>query len=364
MQFQFGMPTDIYFGRGAVRAHAEALRLGKRAYIITGKTSGRSSGALRDVTEALRSGGIAYDVFEGIGNNPLVEQCYQLGAQVRRAGADFIIGIGGGSPLDAAKAIAVYAANDIPPERIFSYGYDNGVLPILAVPTTSGTGSEVTPWSILTDDAKQTKRSFGGPLTFPKAAFLDPAYTDSLPADATRNTALDALQHCIEGVFSLKASPYSDALALDAIRRFGACMPALERGDFAPIRDALMLISMMAGTVIANTGTTLMHAMGYSLTYFYDVPHGLANALVMPVYMAEMQRYRPDAMERVLGALGMSQADLAAYLKRSFKPSFTPRPGELAKWAALVTEAAAGVKAAGLPVEQSYVEDLYRRAFE
>lgn len=142
MEFGFRFPTDIHFGRGIVQRNSAALRLGARAFVVTGKRSGRASGALADVIAALTHEKIECSVFEGIGNNPDVEQCRAVGAQARAYHADFIIGIGGGSPLDAAKAVAVFAANDIPAEQLFTNSYENAVLPIVAVPTTSGTGSD------------------------------------------------------------------------------------------------------------------------------------------------------------------------------------------------------------------------------
>ncbi len=147
MEFNYYLPTRIVFGRGALEKNAATIALGKRAFIVTGKSSGRVSGALGDAIEALEKCGAEYDVFEGIGNNPELEQCYDAGTAARRFKADFIVGIGGGSPLDASKAVAAFAANDITPDDIFKNTFENGVLPIFAIPTTSGTGSEVTPWS-------------------------------------------------------------------------------------------------------------------------------------------------------------------------------------------------------------------------
>ena len=137
MNFSFELPTVVRFGRGAVRENAKLLALGKRAFVVTGANSGRKSGALGDALCALSAEGVAYEVYEGIGSNPNVSACRTLGQRARAFGADFIVGIGGGSPLDAAKAIAVFAANEIDEQRLFQYGYENGVLPIAAIPTTS-----------------------------------------------------------------------------------------------------------------------------------------------------------------------------------------------------------------------------------
>ena len=364
MKINHFMPTRIHFGRGAVADNSASLRLGKRAFIVSGRTSGRLSGALGAVAGALKSEGIAYNVFEGVGNNPDVEQCKALGSEARALGADFIIGIGGGSPLDAAKAIAVFAKNDISSERLFEYGYDNGVLPIAAVPTTSGTGSEVTPYSVLTWHKIQTKRSFGGPLTFPKVAFLDPAFTDNLPLDITRDTGMDAFQHCFESVISIKSNVYTDAQNLYAIRRFAAIMPQLESGDLSPAaRDELMLISMIGGITISQTGTTMMHALGYPFTYFHDVPHGRANAMVMPIYIKEIAAHRAPRLRLALDALGMSGLKLIDYAERNF-PISVERPDDdtLMFWAEQVVRNPT-VANTGVPGDAEYILGLYKELF-
>lgn len=315
MNFSFELPTVVRFGRGAVRENAKLLALGKRAFVVTGANSGRKSGALGDALCALSAEGVAYEVYEGIGSNPNVSACRTLGQRARAFGADFIVGIGGGSPLDAAKAIAVFAANEIDEQRLFQYGYENGVLPIAAIPTTSGTGSEVTPWSIMTDDTAKTKRSFGGTLTFPRVALLDPTYTEKLPRAITFDTGMDAFQHCFESYLSMRATPATDALCLEALKRFSHCMQPLAEGKLEGIREELMLISMLGGMAIAQTGTTLMHAMGYPLTYFHDVPHGRANSLVLPAYVAALDAYRPERLREALNALGVSKDKLCDFAR-------------------------------------------------
>lgn len=363
MEFGFHFPTKIRFGRGAVQNNGAALRLGERAFIVTGKHSGRASGALADVIAALTHQKIECSVFEGIGNNPDVEQCRAVGAQARAFHADFIIGIGGGSPLDAAKAVAVFAANDIPAEQLFTNSYESGVLPIVAVPTTSGTGSEATPWSVMTWHTVKTKRSFGSLQTYPCLALLDPTYTDSLPLAITRSTAMDAFTHCFESVISVKASPLTDALRFHALERFGKLMPQLELGDVASLRDELMLISLLGGVAISHTGTTLMHSIAYPLTYFHGTPHGLANAFVLPVYLKELAAYRPERLAAALGALGMSQAELAAYVQRNCPIDFTPDRTMFPLWAEQ-TAAQGGARNTGTPVDTSHFEELYAEIFQ
>jgi alcohol dehydrogenase class IV len=361
IEFSFNIPTRILFSRGAVRNNAEALRLGKRAFVVTGKSSGRLSGALNDVERELDALKITYEIFEGVGNNPDVEQCRELGARARNFHADFVIGIGGGSPIDAAKAVAVFGAEDIEPEILFQNKYDS-VLPIIAIPTTSGTGSEATPWSVLTWKKVQTKQSFGGIKTFPRVAFLDPGYTESLSPSVTLDTAFDAFSHCLESVISTKASPVTDALNFYALSRFGGLMESLERGEHTSIREDLMLISLLGGIVIANTGTTLMHAMGYPLTYFKNVPHGRANAYVLPAYLTEVGDRRPQRLEAALKALGISQEELITYIKRKFPFDVQANAEELSLWAAQ-TAAKDPQKTTGVPNDTGHIRELYEMLF-
>ena len=362
MQFSFAMPTTVYFGENAVAANASALLLGKHALVVSGKTSGRKSGAIQDVFAALEGLGVRYESAECIGNNPDVEQCKAIGDDARAKGVDFVIGVGGGSPLDAAKAIAVFAANDISVERSFEYGYDNGVLPIVAVPTTAGTGSEVTPWAIMTWHKIQAKKTIGGPLTFPKVAFLDLKYTRSLTPEITMSTAIDAFTHCFESVISPKASALTDAVNLEALRHFGGCMQALEAGAFDALREELLLVSMMSGIGIANTGTTLMHAMAYPLTYFKGVPHGAANAMVLPSYLQELQTHRSDRLGVALDALGCSAEELSAYARRNFAISFSVTDEELMLWAQQTSERNP-MQTTGVPGDVTHIFEVYKRLF-
>lgn len=359
MEFSYLLPTDIRFGRGMIKSQPEALVLGKRAYIVTGANSGRASGALADVTEALEQQDVAYSVFEGIGNNPNVRQCKQLGMEARAFGADFIIGIGGGSPLDAAKAIAVFACNDIDEQRLFQYGYDHGILPIAAIPTTSGTGSEVTPWSIMTDDSCEMKRSFGGPDTFPRVAMLDPSYTESLSYEPTLYTAMDAFQHCFESVISTKANPITDAFAFEGLRRFGNCMDQLIAGEHDAIREELMLVSMLGGAAIARAGTTLMHAAGYPYTYYHGLPHGCANTTVMPAYLRTLRVHRAERLQTALHALGKKYEEVTAFLNKNFPPKVQLTEEEMRLFAKQ-TAGRNPMMTTGVPGDEQTMYEFYR----
>ena len=309
--YSFFMPTRVIHGERELVNQAGLLKqLGNRCLLVTGRTSARVSGALDDAVEALTSQGIDYELFDQVENNPSLENVGAGGEAARRYKPDFILGIGGGSPLDASKAIAVLAVNDMEPEELYRNEFANQPLPIAAIPTTAGTGSEVTPYSVLTDPAAETKRSFSVPEVFPKIAFLDWRYTANLPVTITRDTALDALSHLVEGYLSRRATGTSDIFAQQGIELWAECLKSLQEGAFAPEdRDRLLVASALGGITIAHTGTTLVHALGYSLTYYHDLPHGRANGLLMGEYLRYNAEYVPQRVANVLAWLGFEDVE-------------------------------------------------------
>jgi alcohol dehydrogenase class IV len=320
---KYHMPTRIFSGPDCVTGNGGFFKtLGRKALLVTGANSARRNGSERDVRLALEAAGISYLVYDRIRSNPAVESVYEGAAYARQNGADFIVAIGGGSPMDAGKAIALLAAQEIGEDELFAGRYEGGALPVACVPTTAGTGSEVTPYSILTNDKAQTKTSIATELLFPAAAFLDPGYTENLPVATTVNTALDALSHAVEGMLSVKASFLSDALAAESIRMLMECMPELQNAVKQPqepgrpetpiasgAREKLLQASLLAGMVIAQTGTTVVHAMGYSLTYFRDIDHGRANGLLLAGYLKLVEKADPGLAGRVLNVIGLSDTD-------------------------------------------------------
>lgn len=282
MTFEYYMPTKIVCGRGCVTEQARLfLPLGKHALIVTGRSSERN-GSLRDVQSALSENGQAYTLFQRVTPNPTVACVREGVALFKSCGADFIVAIGGGSPMDAAKAIATLAVQDRADEEIFAGGYRDIAAPMAHVPTTAGTGSEVTPYAILTNDQKETKTSITSAAMFPRVAFLDGAYTQSLPKNITVNTALDAFSHAAEGILSYRSTPLSDALACECLKILFPLLRELRKKESSlEERDKLLYSSTLAGMTIAQSGTTAVHGMGYYLTYFYAIDHGRANGLLL-----------------------------------------------------------------------------------
>ena len=319
---KFYLPTKVYKGSDCLSNNAKELILGTRAYIVTGRSSGRLSGALTEVEKILTDASVPYLVCDRITNNPTVEECFEAGKEAKAFNADFVIGIGGGSPLDAAKAIAVYAVNDMSPMDIYNGNYPIKHLPMAAIPTTAGTGSEVTQYSVLTVTAEHTKRSFSTEDTFYKVAFLDGKYTENLPLQITRNTAVDALSHLIESYTNTRATVMTEYVALEGMRIWGKKIKALTEGSFtSDDRDDLLWASALGGIVIAQTGTTIVHSMGYPLTFYKDIPHGMANGMLLKEYLKNAERVIPEKVETLLTALGIKTADELGNILKALLPN-------------------------------------------
>lgn len=310
--FSFFMPTKMIFGQDVVQGAGDSLALGQKALIVTGKSSARLSGALDDVLAVLPG---EYVLFDQVENNPTIETVLKGGELAKTEGCDYIIAIGGGSPLDAAKVMAILAVNDKHPLELYESGWENQALPIVAIPTTAGTGSEVTQYAVLTLEEEQTKKGLGGPDLFPQVAYLDAKYTESLPLQVTVDTAVDALSHLVEGYLSQRATAASDLVALQGIALWGTTISALRQREISlETREALLLASSLGGITIAQTGTTLVHALGYPLTYFHGLPHGRANAVFMASYLEYTAGAAPERVDTILELLELPSIQAFAEL--------------------------------------------------
>lgn len=352
---KFFMPVKIYSGSDIVPKQGEDIAaVGNKAIIVTGRSSGEKSGALRDITDVLKKHGKEYVIFDGVLNNPTVENCYEAGNIAKKEGADFVIGIGGGSPLDAAKAVAVFATNDIAPMDIFKNVYDNKPLPIIAVPTTAGTGSEVTPYAVLTVVNEETKRSFNSEFAFPKLAFLDAKYTKALPKSVTINTAVDAMSHAIESILNKRSTILSEHYAYEALHLLGKAFK-----DMDNMRQELLLASTLAGVAIAQTGTAIVHSMGYPLTYFKDIAHGRANGLLLAEFVS-----RADNTDRIFKELNISGiGEFKEMLNEMLEPSEEFTIDELKSYAAQ-TIGAKNVASNPYPVTEEIQFEIYKNSLK
>lgn len=296
MDFNFYMPTKVLSGKDAVLRHADVFsQYGSKCLIVTGGTSAKKSGALDDVTKALEQENIAYRIFDEVKQNPLAEDCYRAGQIARDFEVDFILGIGGGSALDSAKAVAAYATNKtLSAEGIYDYDFLLTPLPLLLVGTTAGTGSEVTGTAVLTR-ADGTKKSVNGKYFYAKVAFADPKYTYSVPMEVTVSTALDALCHATEGWFSNNTGDLSFLFARKALPELYSALTIFYENRELPnemARDILYYASLYAGITLNACGMGFPHAMGYVLTEDFNIPHGRACAAFLPKYVSRGMEFK------------------------------------------------------------------------
>lgn len=308
LDFSYHMPVKIIWGQQIiVKEGANLKRFGRKAAIVTGKTSAAKSGALADIVAVCGKNGHSFQVFNSVKNDPPTGNVIDIALEINQFKPDFLIAIGGGSVLDAAKVIAILLTNGISLDTIWQ-SPKNKPLPLVVVPTTAGTGSEVTPYAVLTDSVSETKKSVATELIYPKLAFLDSSYTDSMPIDVTVNTAIDALSHLLEGFFAKRANNMSDIYAIEGMKLLAKAMPSLSKGEFtANCREYLLAGSLFGGLTIAKTGTTLVHALGYSLTYFHELAHGKANGLLLGAYLDYINKSLPQKVMLAVNTLGFAE---------------------------------------------------------
>ena len=287
---KFFMPALVYSEENCVMRHsAELAALGTRAMIVTGKSSARRCGAFADVTKALEEHGVSWVEFAEVEENPSVEtimRARQVGCKVQ---ADFVIGIGGGSPMDAAKAIALMIRHaDQGWEYMYDKSAETSTLPIAEIPTTAGTGSEVTAVSVLTRHDKHVKGSIPHKI-FADLALIDGKYVSSAPAHILANTTMDALCHLYESYIHSAATDYSRMCAEAGIKVWARSKDVIlgKRKASAVDFQNMMNASCMAGMAIAHTATSMPHALSYRLTYSAHMAHGKACGYFLPNYLRE-----------------------------------------------------------------------------
>lgn len=306
----FYIPTKVFQERNAVANHSDELAgLGKKALVVTGKASSRKNGALQDVTDALDRHQTAYVVYDGIMENPTIDSVMEGAGIGRSEGTDFVIGVGGGSPLDAAKAIALMVQNrDTGSEALYEET-PLKALPVAAVPTTCGTGSEVTPYAILTREELQTKQSISHHI-FPELALVDGKYLKGAPQSLLLHTAVDAVGHMLESYFNTKATDYSRMLSQYAMEAASEAMHVLFGVDITEeALDGLMFASSLAGMAISHTGTSLPHGLSYYLTYHKGIPHGKAVGMFLPAYLEALPEEYEMQVIMALRALGFGSLE-------------------------------------------------------
>ena len=323
MKFDFFMPARVITGKGAVPNNSGVFRsFGKTCLIVTGGASAKKCGALDDCISALEREQIGYSVFSGVEPNPKTETCFRAGQLARETGAQFIVGIGGGSPMDAAKAVAIYAANPEMDElAIYKRSIPANALPVILIGTTAGTGSEVTGVSVLTNSETGKKKSISGPDCYAAVSFCDYSYTLNVPETVTVSTALDAFAHAAESYLASSANDLSRvyaARAMQLLRPFLCALGEPFSADEAR-REALYTASIYAGLAINISGTCFPHTVGYYLTENYGVPHGFACIAFMPELLRRANKYCPETLGAMEKDLALSAKDLAVLLAKGVR---------------------------------------------
>ncbi len=305
--FQFNMPAKVVFKSGAVNDMALLLRnVGVQKVLLVSDPGLTKAGFVTIIEKVLQIGEIDYKVFDDVEPNPSVETVNKGVDIYHSFPFQGIIALGGGSPMDTAKAIAIKCTNDgnIPDyEGIDTFRMDP--LPVFAVPTTVGTGSEVTPFAVITDRARKYKLTIISPRIIPQIAVLDPQLILDLPKNIAASTGLDALTHAIESYVSLFSSPYSDAFAEKAIEIIGRNLRLFVANRKNEEAAGNMLIaSLFAGLAFTHARLGNAHAMAHPLGGYYDVPHGVANAILLPYIMNYNCMADPEKFSRIGQLMG------------------------------------------------------------
>lgn len=305
-EFQFALNTKVIFKPNALKDLGTALADAQISKVLLVTDPGvAGAGFVEPTTQVLDDSGIAYRVFKDIEPNPSVETVDKGAALNDEIEFQAIIALGGGSPMDAAKAIAVKLTNggNIPDYE----GPDNFThdpLPIYAIPTTAGTGSEVTPFAVITDKARKYKLTIISQRILPKVAILDPTLIANLPPSVAASTGLDSLTHAVEAYTSLFSSPYSDAFAEKAISLIGKnirLFVANRKNERAA--GKMLVASLFAGLAFSHARLGNAHAMAHPLGGFFNIPHGIANAVLLPHIMEYNRMACPEKFQKIADLL-------------------------------------------------------------
>ena len=303
--FSLHIPTKILFGCGELRKLATEKLPGKKALIvISSGTSMKKYGYLDKVVELLQENNTESIVYDKILPNPIKSHVMEAASVCREQKCDFIVGLGGGSSIDSAKAIAVMACNDGDYWDYIPAGSGKGrpvtkALPVIAIPTTAGTGTEADPWSVITNEEAKEKIGFGSTLTFPVLSIIDPELMVSIPPHLTAYQGFDAFFHATEGFLANCATPISDLYALEAIRLLYKYLPvAVKDGRNLKARAKVAWASTLAGLVEATSCCISEHSMEHAMSAFHpELPHGAGLIAISEAYF---ETFRNDCMKRYM----------------------------------------------------------------
>ena len=284
----FRIPAQITLGCGATEtAGAEGKRLGGTHAFVVSDPVLQKLGATEKIVASLSAQGIKATVYVEVEYEPSVGSVAPCAAAAKKSGADLVVGLGGGTSLDTAKAVAMLMRNEGSLEDYLGIGLvKRRGAPSILIPSTAGTGAEITPNALFYVPAARDKKAVVSPFTIPDVAIVDPLLTLTVPPTVTAATGMDALSHAVEAYTSQNASPMTDLYALEAIRLIGTHLrTAVANGSDLAARDGMAKASMYAGIAIGNAGTNIVHALAYPLQGQHRVTHGVANSLLLPYGM-------------------------------------------------------------------------------
>lgn len=278
----FVIPNHTVVGTNVLGEAAPLLKkMGNKAFIVTGRHVAVSD-MMKQLTALLNENGIDCVIFDDITGEPTDTMIEKGVEMLKSSGCDFIIGIGGGSPLDSAKAIAAMTVNEGSIADYNGKEITGEILPLAAIPTTAGTGSEATKFTVITDSEKGIKMLLKGDVLVPKLAIVDSSFTVGAPKSVTSATGLDALTHAVEAYTSRKAFSMTDTLAVSAVKRIMKYLPiAYREPDNSLAREQMSIAALEAGICINNSSVTIVHGMSRPIGALFHVPHGMSNAMLL-----------------------------------------------------------------------------------
>ncbi len=286
--YQLTMPKQIRFGVGALETLAEELTNWetKTALVVTDEGINKA-GLIEPVEEQLSKADVSVSVFTGAEPEPTLSKLDTIADEYRKKRFDIVLGVGGGSSIDTAKGLSILMTHGGKAVDYLGIGMVPGpCIPVVAIPTTAGTGSEATNIAIFGDTERQLKMAMVSPYNFPRLSLVDPTLSYRCPANVTAASGLDALVHAIECYTGKKANTFTDALALEALNLIaGSLRTAVADGSNEEARNHMSEAAMLGGIMIVNSGVTAVHALAYPLGARFHVPHGVANALLLPHVM-------------------------------------------------------------------------------
>ena len=308
---EYFMPVNIQFGTNKIEeAGALVARLGKKALLVTGKRAMKKSGITERLIRSLQDSSVKVTVFDEIFPNPTDDLADKGAGIARKNGCDVIVGLGGGSAMDAAKGIAVVAALG---GSLWDYIGENRVtgdtIPMVAIPTTAGTGSETTPYAVFTNPEIHRKDAVVSQYAFPKMSIVDPAVMKTMPPSVTADTGFDALGHAIEAYMSILANPFADACSYESVRLIGeALVKAIRDGNDIEARGKMAIASSLAGMAIAQVGVVAGHGFAMAIGGLMNTSHGRTVGILLPHVMTYNLNTIPDKIARLAPAFDLAVA--------------------------------------------------------